>query len=95
MSLSDIFGLQNKVGFITGAASGLGAEMAQALALAGADVVLADINASGAELVAKRIRESGRKALAFQLDVSQEDKVEEIVQAAVAQFGRIGSSSIS
>ncbi|KZP34699.1 3-oxoacyl-reductase [Athelia psychrophila] len=89
MSLSDIFGLQNKVGFITGAASGLGAEMAQGLALAGADVVLADINAAGAELVAKRIRESGRKALVFQLDVSKEDEVEKVVQAAVDQFGHI------
>lgn len=92
MTLTDIFGLQNKVGFVTGAGSGLGAEMAEALALAGADVVLADIDVSAAEVIAKRIRDVGRNALVFQLDVTQEDKVEDVVQATIAQVGRIGSS---
>lgn len=82
--ITDIFGLQNKVGFVTGAASGIGAEMAQALASAGANVILADINISGAEAVAK---------LAFELDVSREDQVEQVVHAIVAQFGCIGSSN--
>jgi len=89
MSLTDIFGIQNKVGFVTGAGSGLGAEIAIALGLAGADVVLADINASAAEVIAQRIRDLGRKALVFQLDVTLEDKVEEVVQATVAQLGHI------
>ncbi|KAF7982931.1 hypothetical protein HWV62_25222 [Athelia sp. TMB] len=89
MSLTDIFGLQDKVAFVTGAGSGIGAEIAQALAIAGADVILTDIDISGAEQVAKRISDLGRKAVVFQLDVTQEDKVDEVVQEAVAQLGRI------
>lgn len=93
MSLENIFGLQNKIGFVTGAASGLGMEIAEALALAGADVVLADINTAGAEAVAERIRATGRKALVIALDVSREDQVEKAVEEAAAQFSHIGLSS--
>lgn len=93
MSLANIFGLENKVAFVTGAGSGLGAEIAVALGLAGADVVLADINAAAAEVIAHRIRDLGRKTLVYQLDVTQEDKIEEVVQATVAQLGHIGASN--
>jgi len=89
MSLEDIFGLQNKVAFVTGAGAGLGAEMAEALAVAGADVVLAGRNVPKLEVVAQRIRDLGRKTLVCQVDVTQEDMIEKAVQAAVAQFGRI------
>jgi len=89
MSLADIFGLQNKVGFVTGAGSGLGAEIAEGLAAAGADVVLAGLNVPKLEIVAQRIRDLGRKAFVCQVDVTQEDSIEKAVQATVAQFGHI------
>ncbi|KZP18827.1 NAD(P)-binding protein [Athelia psychrophila] len=76
MSLADIFGLQNKVGFLTGAGAGLGAEMAEALAVAGVDVVLAGRNVPKLEVVSQRICDLGRKALVCQVDVTQEDMIE-------------------
>ncbi|KDQ51410.1 hypothetical protein JAAARDRAFT_62486 [Jaapia argillacea MUCL 33604] len=89
-TLTDIFGLSGKVGFVTGAGSGLGAEFCQALALAGADVVAADINLPNAEkTVASLIHTDNRKALALQLDVSNESAVRSAVDKAVAHFGHI------
>lgn len=95
MSLENIFGLDGKVGFVTGAGSGLGAEMAEALAVAGADVVLAGRSVPNLEIVAQRIRDLGRKALVCQLDVTQEDKIDEVMQTTVTHFGRIGLSNRS
>ena len=58
-AIDEIFGLSNKVAVVTGAASGIGESVAEVLAQAGASVVLGDLNAEGAEAVAKRIREAG------------------------------------
>lgn len=61
--------------------------------MAGADVVLADIDTEGAERVAEKVRKLGRKAIVVHLDVSKEDQVQQAVDKAVAEFGRIGFSS--
>ena len=78
--------LKDKVAVITGAASGFGEGMARRFAEEGAKVVVADLNAKGAERVAKEI---GERAIAIQTDVSQVSEIDEMVAAAMTAFGRI------
>ncbi len=61
-----------KTVFVTGGASGLGFAMAEALAGAGARIVLADVNAEGVEAAAARLRVGGAEAIGIQLDVTDE-----------------------
>ncbi|WAH56516.1 glucose 1-dehydrogenase [Pseudomonas silvicola] len=82
--------LQHQVALVTGASSGLGAGAAQALAEAGAAVVVNyNRHAEPAEELAERIRENGGKALALQADVSQEDQVEALFARTVETFGAL------
>ncbi len=78
--------LKGKVAVITGAASGFGEGMAKRFAEEGASVVVADLNARGAERVASEI---GEAAVAVQTDVSQRSEFDELIGAAMGRFGRI------
>jgi 3-oxoacyl-[acyl-carrier protein] reductase len=78
--------LENKVAIITGAASGFGEGMAKRFAEEGAKIVVADVNAKGAERVAEEI---GANAIPVTTDVSQRSEVDEMVYAAKSTFGRV------
>jgi 3-oxoacyl-[acyl-carrier protein] reductase len=78
--------LKDKVAIITGAASGFGEGMAKRFAEEGAKVVVADLNAKGAERVAKKI---GAAAVSVQTDVSQAPEIEHMVDTAIQHFGRV------
>ncbi|MGE0502808.1 MAG: SDR family oxidoreductase [Rhizobiaceae bacterium] len=78
--------LNGKVAIITGAASGFGEGMAKRFAEEGAKVVVADLNAKGAERVAGEI---GDAALAVTTDVSSRSEIDEMVYAAKNAFGRV------
>jgi 3-oxoacyl-[acyl-carrier protein] reductase len=78
--------LDKKVAIITGAASGFGEGMAKRFAQEGAKVVVADLNAKGAERVAGEI---GKSAIWTQTDVSQKSEFDEMVGATTKAFGRI------
>ncbi len=78
--------LKDKVAIITGAASGFGEGMARRFAEEGASIVVADLNAKGAERVAQEI---GANAIAIATDVSQRSEVDEMVHAAQNAFGRV------
>ena len=78
--------LKGKVAIITGAASGFGEGMARRFAEEGAKVVVADLNAKGAERVAAEI---GQAAIAVTTDVSSRSEVEEMVYASKSAFGRV------
>jgi 3-oxoacyl-[acyl-carrier protein] reductase len=78
--------LKDKVAVITGAASGFGEGMAKRFAEEGANVVVADLNAKGAERVANEI---GKAAIWTQTDVSQRSEFDEMTAAAMNAFGRI------
>ena len=78
--------LEGKVAVITGAASGFGEGMAKRFAAEGARIVVADLNAKGAERVAAEI---GASAVPIQTDVSQKSEIDQMVAKAMSAFGRI------
>jgi 3(or 17)beta-hydroxysteroid dehydrogenase len=75
-----------KVAIVTGAASGIGAASARALARAGAQVVLADIAQAEAESVAAQIAREGGAALALRHDVAAEKDWEGVIDATIEKF---------
>jgi len=81
--------LQDKVAIITGAASGIGKEIAQIFAREGAKVVIADLNQAAADSAAGEIRDSGGKAMAVAMDVTNEAAVEEGVKKVAGAYGAI------
>lgn len=76
-----------KVAIVTGAASGIGEAVAQAIAARGGQVVVADINQDAAERAATAIGETGGSAKAFRADVADAASVEAMVQFAVDTYG--------
>ena len=81
--------LNGKVAIVTGAASGIGAATVEALAREGARVVVADIDADGANRQAGRIRDAGRDAIGVAVDIGDESNVRELINATLAAFGRL------
>jgi 7-alpha-hydroxysteroid dehydrogenase len=87
--LLDNFRLTDQVAIITGAGRGIGAGCAVTFAEAGADVVIAARTQSQLEEVAEQVRSFGRRAVVLPLDVSKRESMEQLVAAAMAEFGRI------
>ncbi len=85
----DTFSLRNQVGIVTGGGQGLGKVFCRAFAEAGADVVVAEINAETGAQTAQEIERLGRRALFVRTDVTQPDSVQTMVDAALAEFGQI------
>jgi 3-oxoacyl-[acyl-carrier protein] reductase len=82
--------LTDKIAIVTGGHRGIGRGIAEAFATAGADVAIADaVHQERATPVLEAIREIGRRALYVRTDVSQEVQVRSMVNAAVAEFGRV------
>jgi NAD(P)-dependent dehydrogenase (short-subunit alcohol dehydrogenase family) len=81
--------MTGKAALITGAASGLGRGTAIALAKAGANLCLVDINANALEDTAQQVRALGRDVLVRPTDLTLEKNCVEAVAAAVAAFGRL------
>jgi len=81
------FSLAGKVALVTGSGRGIGLGIALSLAKAGADVALADYDIGIAEEAAAQVRATGRKAVAFQVDVSQPDSVNRMIDQVAEAFG--------
>jgi NAD(P)-dependent dehydrogenase (short-subunit alcohol dehydrogenase family) len=89
-TVQELFDLTGKVALITGGARNLGFDMAIALAEAGADVALTSRTLESARESASRIAvATSRRAAGFACDVRFEASVEAMVQAVLAEFGRI------
>jgi NAD(P)-dependent dehydrogenase (short-subunit alcohol dehydrogenase family) len=86
---SELFDLAGRVALVSGAAQGLGRAMAMALAEAGADLVLADINSAGVRRTAEQITALGRQALPVTCDVSEPVQIQVLFAELDRAFGRI------
>ncbi|GAB3833594.1 SDR family oxidoreductase [Hymenobacter jeollabukensis] len=82
--------LQHQIALVTGASSGIGYGVAEALAAAGATVVINyNREAEPAEQLAQTIRDKGGEALAIQADVSQEEDVQRMFRATIEKYGTL------
>jgi NAD(P)-dependent dehydrogenase (short-subunit alcohol dehydrogenase family) len=80
---------KDKVAIVTGGASGIGRALCKLLGQRGAQVVVADINGEGAERVASALSESGGRAKAAYLDVSEQKDVRALIDETAARMGRL------
>jgi NAD(P)-dependent dehydrogenase (short-subunit alcohol dehydrogenase family) len=87
--------LQGKSVVITGGASGIGRATAMACAHEGAAVVVADIDASGAEAVARSVCTGGGRALAVTCDVRRTGEVSHLFARAADELGRIDGAFLN
>ena len=85
--VKDLFDLEGKVAIVTGASRGLGQAMAIALAQAGANIV--GVGQSNMTSTKEEVERAGKKFLEIKADLTSTEKVNEIVEKTVENFGRI------
>jgi short-subunit dehydrogenase len=78
-----------RIALVTGAASGLGRGIALALARAGCDLVLVDINEAGLRETASLAEGAGRKCLVKKVDVSARTQMEKLAEEVLSEWGRV------
>jgi NAD(P)-dependent dehydrogenase (short-subunit alcohol dehydrogenase family) len=88
-SVRELFDLSGRVAIITGGSVGLGRQMAEALAEMGANLVLCARKKERCVQAAEELRQFGVEALAFGCDVRNQAEIQGVVDATLAQFGRI------
>jgi NAD(P)-dependent dehydrogenase (short-subunit alcohol dehydrogenase family) len=89
MAVLDRFRLDGRVAVVTGASSGLGVTIAIALAEAGADVVLGARRVDRLDETRVQVEATGRRAVAVKADIAEPEDCQHLVEAAVAEFGRL------
>jgi NAD(P)-dependent dehydrogenase (short-subunit alcohol dehydrogenase family) len=89
MHVNELFNLKGKVAIVTGGGRGLGQQIAEGFAEAGANVVLCSRRLEACEEVSEGLKKLGVETLALKCDVSNPDDVQNVVEQTVEKFGRI------
>jgi NAD(P)-dependent dehydrogenase (short-subunit alcohol dehydrogenase family) len=89
VSVRELFDLSGKVAVVTGGGSGIGRQMAEGLAEAGADLVLCARKAERCEQAAAELEALGVRALGLGCDVRDPDQVEAVVGRTVDELGSV------
>jgi NAD(P)-dependent dehydrogenase (short-subunit alcohol dehydrogenase family) len=84
-----LFDLTGRIALVSGAAQGMGRAMSIALAEAGADLMLADINGTGAAKTAETIKVLGRRAIPVTCDVSEPEQIRKMFGQLDREYGCI------
>lgn len=87
--MANVFDLSGKTAIVTGAGRGIGRVIAIGLAESGANVVLCSRTKAEIDVVADEIRNKGGKALSVATDLTVHEQLENLVDAAVKEFGRV------
>ena len=87
--IQELFDLSGRVALVTGAAQGMGRAMSLALADAGADLLIADINSDGVNATAASISKMGRRAHAVTCDVTSIEQIRAMFAELDREFGRL------
>nr|WP_276912659.1 3-hydroxybutyrate dehydrogenase [Aneurinibacillus aneurinilyticus] len=81
--------MQDKIVFITGAASGIGLEVAKEFAKEGAKVAISDLHSEAAKVAAEELAAQGYTAIGLGCNVAEEAQVKAALNETIAQFGRL------
>jgi NAD(P)-dependent dehydrogenase (short-subunit alcohol dehydrogenase family) len=87
--IKDLFDLNGKTAIVTGGSRGIGKEMAQGLAEAGANLMLCARRAEWLEKTVQEFEEKGFKVTGLTCDVAKPDEVHEVVDETVSKFGSV------
>jgi NAD(P)-dependent dehydrogenase (short-subunit alcohol dehydrogenase family) len=87
--MTNLFDLTGKVALITGASSGMGKAIAEAMAEHGATVIVSSNDEEGCRQVAENLQANGYPAYAVAFDMAEKEHIQKLVEDAVSKVGRI------
>ncbi len=88
-TVGELFDLKEKVAIVTGGAGYLGTAISEALAEAGAHVVIASRNVENCKASARKLSQNYAKAIGLKLDINSEESIFELVEEVTSKFGRL------
>jgi 2-deoxy-D-gluconate 3-dehydrogenase len=89
MIMLDLFSLKGKVAIVTGAAQGIGREIALGFARYGADIAAVDLNEERLQTLKNNIEALNRRCLAIQVDLADVGQIERMAQRIANEMGKI------